>query len=57
MKIVHLCISAFYIDNCSYQENLLPKYHAKMGYDVTIIASLATYDKDGNLIFLDKPSE
>ena len=47
MKIVHLCLSAFFIDNYSYQENILPKYHVKMGHVVTVIASLFTYNKEG----------
>ena len=46
IKIVHLCLSNFYIDNFGYQENLLPKYHHKMGHDVTIIASRFTYRCD-----------
>lgn len=48
MKIVHLCLSCFFIDGYSYQENILPKYHVKMGYDVTVVASLVSYDKDGH---------
>lgn len=56
MKIVHLCLSAFYIDNYSYQENMLPKYHAKQGHDVTVIASLMTFDKEGKAAFLEKGS-
>lgn len=52
MKILHLCISAFYIDNYSYQENILPKYHAKMGHDVTIIASTYSYDDNGKPCYL-----
>ena len=57
MKIVHLCLSAFFIDNYSYQENLLPKYHVKMGYKVTVIASLFTFDKNGKDSYLDGYSE
>lgn len=57
MKIVHLCLASFFIDNYSYQENLLPKYHVKMGYDVTVIASLASFGKDGKSCFLDGESE
>ena len=57
MKIVHLCLSAFYIDNYSYQENMLPKYHVKQGYDVTVIASLFTFSEEGKGIYLSKPSE
>ncbi|MDO5144139.1 MAG: glycosyltransferase family 4 protein [bacterium] len=47
MKIVHLCLGAFFPDGYSYQENMLPKFHQKMGYDVEVIASLVTFDKDG----------
>lgn len=53
MKILHLMLSCFYIDNYSYQENLLPKYHKKMGLDVEVIASLFTFDKDGKGIWLE----
>lgn len=48
MKILHLMLASFYIDNYSYQENLLPKYHKKMGNDVEIVASLFTFDENGN---------
>ena len=57
MKIVHLCLSAFFIDNYSYQENMLPKYHVKMGHKVTVIASLFSFNKEGKGCFLDEPSE
>ncbi len=38
MKIVHL--SEYYIDNWNYQENYLPAYQAKLGHDVTLLASI-----------------
>lgn len=57
MKILHLCLSAFYIDNYSYQENELAKYHVKMGHDVTVIASLFTFGKNGEGTLLPAPSE
>jgi hypothetical protein len=47
MKVVHLCLGCFYPDNYTYQENMLPKYHKKMGLDVEVIASLVTFDKNG----------
>ncbi|AWX47238.1 MULTISPECIES: glycosyltransferase [Enterococcus] len=47
MKILHLCICGEYTDNWSYQENLIPKYHKKMGYDVTIVASPLSFSGDG----------
>lgn len=48
MKILHICLGCFYIDNYSYQENMLPKFHKKMGYDVEIIASTLSFDENGN---------
>lgn len=56
MKIVHLCLSCFFIDNYSYQENMLPKYHVKMGHDVTVIASLVSFNKEGKPCWLPYPS-
>ena len=47
MKIVHIMLSCFYIDGFSYQENLIPKYHHKMGYDVEVISSLFSFDNQG----------
>lgn len=35
MKIVHICWE--YIDNMGYQEQLLPKAHARSGHEVTVI--------------------
>lgn len=39
MKIVHLALQSPYNEGWGYQENLLPKYHAKMGHDVTLLTS------------------
>lgn len=47
MKILHLMLACFYIDNYSYQENYLPKYHKLQGNDVKIISSLFTFDENG----------
>lgn len=58
MKIVHLCLSCFYIDDFSYQENLLPKYHSIQGHDVTVLASRVSYDKKtGHAVLVDAPAE
>ncbi len=54
MKIVHLCLGCFFPDGYSYQENMLPKYHKQMGHDVKVIASLATFDKDGKPAYAEK---
>lgn len=56
MKIVHLCLSCFYIDDYSYQENMLPKYHVLQGHDVTVIASLVSFNSDGQLCQLPEES-
>lgn len=45
MKIVHLCLGNFYVDNHTYQENLLPKAHKQLGYDVEIIAGTLGFDE------------
>ena len=49
MKIVHLCLASFYPDNYSYQENLLPKFHKELGYDVEVIASTQSFDEYGKV--------
>lgn len=56
MKIVHLCLSSVYIDNHTYQENMLPKYHVLQGHEVTVIASLVSFDSNGRPCLLDKES-
>lgn len=53
MKVVHLCLASFFPDNYSYQENLLPKYHKKLGYDVEVIASTQSFDEHGKVCYLD----
>lgn len=52
MKILHMMLGCFYIDNYSYQENYLPKHHKLQGYDVEIVASLFTFDENGKGKFL-----
>lgn len=57
MKITHLCIASFFPDNFSYQENLLPKYHKSLGFEVSVIAGLASFDQNGKPILLKEASE
>ena len=57
MKILHLMLACFYIDNYSYQENYLPKYHKLQGNDVKIVASLFTFDENGKGSMLKSASE
>lgn len=46
MKIAHICLSCFYIDDRAYQENELVLEHHKQGHDVLVIAS--THVRDSN---------
>lgn len=55
MRILHLCLSASYIEGLSYQENLLSQYHKKMGYEVNIISSLKTFNQNGEYTFANEP--
>lgn len=43
MRVLHLCLSCFYIDGYQYQENILPRIHKEQGHDVKIIASTETF--------------
>lgn len=43
MKILHCCLAQFYIDNYSYQENILPRLHKQAGHEVEIVASTETF--------------
>lgn len=54
MKIVHLCLASFFPDNYSYQENMLPKFHKQLGFDVEVIASTQSFDEHGNTCYLEK---
>ena len=47
MKIVHVCLcSNVFGENYAYQDNLLPKFHKKLGHEVTIIApNYSGFDK------------
>lgn len=55
MKIVHLCLASFYPDGYAYQENMLPKFHKQLGYDVEVIASCETFDEHGKAALYDGP--
>lgn len=46
MKIVHLCLTAPYEDGWGYQENILTKYHKRIGHDVTIITNTLLLTKE-----------
>ena len=56
MKILHLCLACFYIDNYTYQENILPRINHEDGHDVRILASTETYVDNAHLGYVE-PSE
>lgn len=56
MRILHVCLAAFYIDKYSYQENVLPRMHKKQGHEVQILASTETF-VDGIKLGYIKPTE
>lgn len=51
MRIVHLCLSCFYIDDFNYQENVVPRFHKRAGHEVHIIASTEIYDEARRLTY------
>lgn len=50
MKIIHLCLCGPFTDKALYQENLLTKYHKKLGHDVSIITSQYTWNNKGEIV-------
>jgi len=52
MKIVHICLSNFYIDGYAYQENMLVAEHVRAGHDVHVLASTETFGPDGKLTYV-----
>lgn len=52
MKIVHLCLSNFYIDGYAYQENQLVAQHVADGHEVTVIASTESFGADKKPCYL-----
>jgi len=56
MKILHCCLANFYIDDYSYQENILPKMHKLQGHEVRILASTETYIDNKNLGYVKASS-
>ncbi|MCY1151254.1 MAG: glycosyltransferase [Sphaerochaetaceae bacterium] len=49
MKIIHCCLAAFYIDGYGYQENILPREHKKLGFEVNILASTEIFINNNSL--------
>jgi len=53
MKILHMMLSNFYVDNYNYQENLLPRMNKIDGNDVLIVASTETFVENMRLGYLN----
>ncbi|MEG1201499.1 MAG: glycosyltransferase family 4 protein [Comamonas sp.] len=51
MKIIHCCLSNFYIDGFNYQENMLVREHVRAGHEVLVLASTENYDAQGQLSY------
>jgi len=49
MKIVHICLCGPYTDNWNYQENMITKYQAKQGHEVTLIAPQWAWGGNGKI--------
>ncbi|MGV2939587.1 glycosyltransferase family 4 protein [Mesobacillus sp. LC4] len=50
MKVSHVCLCGPVTDNWSYQDNLLTKYHKKLGFDVSIITSKYVWNNSGEIV-------
>ena len=56
MRILHICLCGPVTDGWTYQDNLLPKYHRRLGHDVSLITSKWIWSTDGRLIKTDLSS-
>ncbi|MGI2327624.1 glycosyltransferase family 4 protein [Planococcus sp. YIM B11945] len=54
MDILHLCLCGPVTDSWNYQENLLTKYHKKLGHTVTIITSRWIWNNKGEMTLSEK---
>ena len=53
-KIVHIMLAGPVTDGWTYQDNLLTKYHRRLGYEVTMITSQWVWGENGKLAKFDK---
>lgn len=53
MKILHFCLSSFFIDNRLYQENELVLEHVRAGHEVLVVASTEVFDPLGNVAYTE----
>jgi 1,2-diacylglycerol 3-alpha-glucosyltransferase len=52
VKIIHLCLANYYIDNFSYQENELVRQNVDDGHQVLVVASTEIINSRGDLEYL-----
>ena len=50
LKIMHICLSGVVTEGFLYQDNLLAKYHQKMGYEVVFLTSSLCYNSKGQIV-------
>jgi 1,2-diacylglycerol 3-alpha-glucosyltransferase len=55
MKVLHICMCGPVSDGWNYQENMLTKYHVKLGNQVTLIAPQWSWGKSGKLEKCERP--
>lgn len=53
MRIIHFCLSCFYVDKYSYQENELVAQNVLDGHEVLVVASTETYGVDKKLSYVE----
>lgn len=51
--IVNICLTGPFSDGFSYQDNLLSKYHARLGLRTIVIAPTWAWNHDGELVHVD----
>lgn len=50
LKITHIALCGPVTDNFTYQDNLLPKYHKRLGHEVSMITSQYIFNDEGKII-------
>lgn len=53
MNILHVCLSNYYIDRFSYQENELVQQNVADGHNVKVVASTETFGDDRELVYVN----
>lgn len=56
VRVLHACLSCFYIDNYGYQENELIRQHVQDGHEVLVVASTESLRQTGGLYHVDPGS-